>query len=199
MAEFARVLHANEGQKQNRQWPDYPSNQRPPVICWPGPSAEMCRGFLLDKFWRILPGIFLGTFFHKNEKIRRQNPRKNPADPKSKCAQNPFCQRPTLIFGSFFRLSSRYTLRRPCAKEVSTGKDLKGMRCKRLKLLNQPQTTKSMHNCALQQTLQLFIKKPHVRNLSARSSGTGIGCAIFVLFLLENPHAHEIPRFREES
>ena len=60
---------------------------------WPGPSAEMCRGFLLCKFWRILPGIFLedfsGTFSHKNEekksgekireKIRRpktKNPRK---------------------------------------------------------------------------------------------------------------------------
>ena len=29
---------------------------------WPGPSAEMCRGFLLCKFWRILPGIFLEDF-----------------------------------------------------------------------------------------------------------------------------------------
>ena len=53
-------------------------------ICWPGPSAEMCRGFLLYKFWRIFPGIFLedflGTFSHKNEekesgeKIREKNP-----------------------------------------------------------------------------------------------------------------------------
>ena len=61
--------------------------------CWPSPSAEMCRGFLLYKFWRICRGfswrIFLGTFSHKNEekksgdkirkKIRRlknKNPRK---------------------------------------------------------------------------------------------------------------------------
>ena len=52
---------------------------------WPGPSAEMCRGFLLYNFWRILPGIFLedfsGHFFpqKRGEKIRRRNPRKNPA------------------------------------------------------------------------------------------------------------------------
>ena len=51
---------------------------------WPGPSADMCRGFLLYKFRRILAGIFLeiflGTSSHENEeKIRRQNPRKNPA------------------------------------------------------------------------------------------------------------------------
>ena len=36
-----------------------------------GPSAEMCRGFLLYKFWRILPGIFVEDFSrhfpHKNE------------------------------------------------------------------------------------------------------------------------------------
>ena len=50
-----------------------------------GPSAEMCRGFLLYKFWRILPGIFLGDFSGQffptkwGEKIRRPkniNPRK---------------------------------------------------------------------------------------------------------------------------
>ena len=29
---------------------------------WPGPSAEMCRGFLLYKFWKILPGILLEDF-----------------------------------------------------------------------------------------------------------------------------------------
>ena len=38
---------------------------------WSGPSAEMCRGFLLYEYWRILPGIFLEDFsvhfFHKNE------------------------------------------------------------------------------------------------------------------------------------
>ena len=32
------------------------------LSCWPGPSAEMCRGFLLYRFWRILPGIFLEDF-----------------------------------------------------------------------------------------------------------------------------------------
>ena len=56
---------------------------------WPGPSKTcvgVCREFLLYKCWRILPGIFLeddfsGHFSHKNEenKIRRQNRRKNPA------------------------------------------------------------------------------------------------------------------------
>ena len=48
---------------------------------WPGPSAEMCRGFLLDKFWRILPGIFLedfsGHFF--SAKMRRNNPARKSA------------------------------------------------------------------------------------------------------------------------
>ena len=29
---------------------------------WPGPAAEMCRGFLLYKIWRILSGIFLEDF-----------------------------------------------------------------------------------------------------------------------------------------
>ena len=52
--------------------------------CWAGPSAELCRGFLLYKFC-ILPGIFLedfsGHFFPQKwgEKIRRpknKNPRK---------------------------------------------------------------------------------------------------------------------------
>ena len=65
------------------------------LLCWPGPSAEMCRGFLLwINFGRFSRGfswrIFLGTFSHKNEekksgekirekKIRRlknKNPRK---------------------------------------------------------------------------------------------------------------------------
>ena len=50
----------------------------------------MCRGFLLHKFWRILPGIFLedfsGHFSQQRwgEKIRRQNPRKNPGGSKIK-------------------------------------------------------------------------------------------------------------------
>ena len=70
-----------------------PTCEQKSYKCWPGPSAEMYQGFLLYKFWRILPGfswrIFLGTFSHKNEekrsgdkiceKIRRlknKNPRK---------------------------------------------------------------------------------------------------------------------------
>ena len=59
-------------------------------ICWNGPSAEMCRGFLLYKLWRIFPGIFLedfsGHFFpqKRGEKIRRQNPRKKSGGPKIK-------------------------------------------------------------------------------------------------------------------
>ena len=75
------------------------SVQRPQNL---GPSAEMCRGFLLYKFWRILPGIFLedfsGHFFPQTwgEKIRRENPRKNPAAQKKKSAKNPFRQKPTL-------------------------------------------------------------------------------------------------------
>ena len=78
---------------------------------WPGPSAEMCRGFLLYKFWRILPGIFLedfsGHFFPQKwgEKIRRLNPRKNPAAQKQKSAKNPVCQDPTLRkWGTFLHI-----------------------------------------------------------------------------------------------
>ena len=75
--------------------------------CWPGPSAEKnCRGFLLYKIWRILSGIFLedfsGHFFPQKwgEKIRRQNPRQNPAAQKLlKSARNPFCPKPTLRIG----------------------------------------------------------------------------------------------------
>ena len=48
---------------------------------WPGPSAEMCQGFLLCNFWSICRGfswrIFLGTFPHKNED-------KNPATKSAK-------------------------------------------------------------------------------------------------------------------
>ena len=45
-------------------------------ISWPGPSAEMCQGFLLHTFWRILPGIFLEDFSGKflPTKMRRENP-----------------------------------------------------------------------------------------------------------------------------
>ena len=48
-----------------------------PILGPLGPSAEMCRGFLLNKFWRILPGIFLedfsGHFCHKNEEKKSGN------------------------------------------------------------------------------------------------------------------------------
>ena len=46
------------------------------------------------------------------------------------------------------------------------------------------------------------FENPRVRNFSARNSGAGNGCANFMgawffwLFLLENPHAHQIPRLR---
>ena len=45
------------------------------ATCWPGPSAESCRGFFLHKFWRILPGIFL-----EEMKIREKSvlPKSNP-------------------------------------------------------------------------------------------------------------------------
>ena len=66
---------------------------------WPGRSAEMCRGFLLYKFWRILPGIFLedfsGHFSHKNEekksgnKIREKDRRPKNRNPrKIRSAEN---------------------------------------------------------------------------------------------------------------
>ena len=41
-----------------------------------GLSAEMCRGFLLYRFWRILPGIFLEDF---SGHLSPQKVRKNPA------------------------------------------------------------------------------------------------------------------------
>ena len=50
-----------------------------------GNLQKCVGGFLLYKFWRIFPGIFLedfsGHFFPQKwgEKIRRENPRKNPA------------------------------------------------------------------------------------------------------------------------
>ena len=81
---FFKFLNINTLGQNNSNWKK----------CWPGPSAETCRGFLLYNFGRILPGIFLedfflGTFSHKNEeekfgekirgKIRRRRPQnKNP-------------------------------------------------------------------------------------------------------------------------
>ena len=71
---------------------------------WPGPSAEMCRGFCCVNFggfcWGFSWRIFPGTFSHKNEvkktgdKIREN--KKNPAAQKYKSAKNPFSQKPTL-------------------------------------------------------------------------------------------------------
>ena len=55
---------------------------------WPGPSTETCQGFLLYKFWRILPGILLedfsGHFSHKNEKKSRDKIRKKSGGSKIK-------------------------------------------------------------------------------------------------------------------
>ena len=54
-------------------------------MCWPGPSAEMCRAFWLYIFWGIWAGIFLEDFSghllpqKRGETIRRLNPRGTPA------------------------------------------------------------------------------------------------------------------------
>ena len=55
---------------------------------WPGPSAEMCRGLLLCKIWRILPGIFLEKFSDHllPTKMRRKNPARKSAK-KSGCSK----------------------------------------------------------------------------------------------------------------
>ena len=71
-------------------------------IFWPGPSAEMCRGFFvvwgLEDFARDFPGGFFWALFpaKMRRKIRRENPHKNPAAQKYKSAKTPFCQEPTL-------------------------------------------------------------------------------------------------------
>ena len=44
--------------RRRKQVADVPLPQKG----WPGPSAEMCRGFLLYKLWKILLGIFLEDF-----------------------------------------------------------------------------------------------------------------------------------------
>ena len=60
---------------------------------WPGPSAEnlMRRGFLLYKFWGILPGIFLedfsGHFFPQNEKNPATKSVKKSGGPKIKICE----------------------------------------------------------------------------------------------------------------
>ena len=72
------------------------------VNCWNGPSAEMCRGFLLYIFWRIFPGIFLedfsGHFFPT--KMRKNNPAtksaKKSGGPKLKIRGNPLRQKSAL-------------------------------------------------------------------------------------------------------
>ena len=60
-------------------------------ICWPGPSAEMCRGFLLDTKileiqWRIFAGDFPGGFFRTlfPTKMRGKNPATKSGGPKIK-------------------------------------------------------------------------------------------------------------------
>ena len=59
--------------------------------CWPGPSAEMCRGFCcMYIFCRDFPGGFSWALFptKMRRKIRRQNPRENPAAQKYKSTKN---------------------------------------------------------------------------------------------------------------
>ena len=62
------------------------------AIAWPGPSAEMCRGFLLKNFWGFCQGfswrIFLGTFSHKNdEKKSAKKSAKQSGGPKRKICE----------------------------------------------------------------------------------------------------------------
>ena len=84
-----------------------------------------CRGFS----WRI----FLGTFSpqKRGEKIRRQNPRQNPAARKEKSTKNPFCQKPALRFldpsVSFPEIASRFFSSRlrvnsTCSRPIQAGR-----------------------------------------------------------------------------
>ena len=81
-------------------------NCRETIFVAPANLQKCVGGFLSYKFWRIFPGIFLedfsGHFFpqKRGEKIRRRNPRKNPAAQNQKSAKNPFCQNLTLIFAA---------------------------------------------------------------------------------------------------
>ena len=68
-----------------------------------GNLQKCVGGFLLYKFWRIFPGIFLedfsGHFFPT--KMRRENPatkslKKSSGPIKKKSAKNPFCRKPAL-------------------------------------------------------------------------------------------------------
>ena len=82
---------------------------------WPGPSADMCREFLLCKFWRILPGIFLEDFFGDffPTKMRRKNPAtksaKKSGGPKIKIREKSVLPKtdpnPDLLFLVFFCVS----------------------------------------------------------------------------------------------
>ena len=84
---------------------------------WPGPSAEMCRGFLFYKFWRILPGIylndiFLGTFSNKNEekksgdKIRERSRRPKKKTPRKIRSAKNRPKKSLVLFVQFFACES---------------------------------------------------------------------------------------------
>ena len=65
-----------------------------------GNLQKCVGGFLLYKFWRILPGIFLEDFsgHFLPTKMRRKNPARKSAKEsggsKKKSAKNPFCRKP---------------------------------------------------------------------------------------------------------
>ena len=72
-------------------------------ITWPGPSAEMCRGFRCVNLGGVLPWIFLedflGTFYHPPPQKKKKNvikSAKKSAAQNENSAKNPFCQNSTL-------------------------------------------------------------------------------------------------------
>ena len=64
---------------------------------WPGPSANISRGFLLYNFRRFLPGIFpedsCGHFSHKHQE---KEPGEKIATQTRSSVKKSFCQKPTL-------------------------------------------------------------------------------------------------------
>ena len=73
-----------------------------------GPSAEMCRGFLLYEVRRILPQIFLedysGHFFPINEEKSGDKVREKIRRPKNKNPQKSVLPNPILIITMVFSL-----------------------------------------------------------------------------------------------
>ena len=103
-----------------------------PKILAPANLQKCVGGFWLYKFWRIFPGSFRvnfsGLFSHKNEekKIRRENPRKNPAAQKEKSAKNPFCRKPALKIPEKYPQKTRESYFWGVFRGVSVGGSQKG-------------------------------------------------------------------------